>query len=83
MTEFLVQFKIDGEVESSLMNTSTLIKFIDMQDCMDIEEYCIFYSPSIGVIRKARYAGWAPNCYIAIIDCETGEIVADGYGTDH
>lgn len=81
--EFLVQFKLDGEVVQSLMKPNALIKFLDMLDCTDVTEYRIFFSPEFGVMREARYSGWQMYNTIAVTDTVTGEIVAYGHGTDH
>ena len=79
--EFLIQAKGEDYKYSKVVSENELIHYIDMQDYCP-EEYQIYEVTNMGQISQIWYVGWQPNCLIQFSD-SVGNIVLEGYGTDH
>lgn len=87
MKKYLVQCRNynTGENGVSLENTKDIINRIDLLDCYN-EEILIFDVSSYDKIEKLKIHGLWHNpdnpLYIKVTNLK-GEILFDGYGTDH
>jgi hypothetical protein len=81
--QFLRGVKYEGKWSYKVVSGSELIYFIDMMDCdPDIEDYMIYELCEDGKMQKIYYRGWQPGCLIEFVN-DKGEVILDGYGTDH
>ena len=87
MEKFLVQIKLpdDPETYSRLMTGHEIVDRVSMHDCYD-EELAVYRVTEFGNIEKIEVYGTWHNMknplYIKGVDTR-GEIVFDGFGTDH
>lgn len=79
--EFLIQAKGEDYKYSKVVSENELIHYIDMQDYCT-EEYQIYEVTNMGQISQIWYVGWQPDCLIQFAN-SVGDIVLEGYGTDH
>ena len=71
----------DGSRDNTIMTSSELIHYIDMQDICT-EDYRIYEITEFGVLAEIFYCGWQPGCLIEFVD-KNGQVVLSGYGVDH
>lgn len=81
MAKYLVQRDNGDEQWASLMTVGELVDYVDMSDCHD-ESFEVYDVSTFGQIRKLKYKGWQPGCLIQFVDAD-GNVVIEGYGTDH
>lgn len=87
MEKFLVQIRFHGDPETyaSLMTGNQIIDRVGMYDCYD-EELKVYRITEFGNIEEIKvYGTWHDMknpLYIKGVDSK-GEIVFDGFGTDH
>ena len=84
---FLVVTCDDGQTYASMEPASSIVDYISMRDCFEHEVYRVFdISPEDGFLHEVTLHGtWHdPDrpLYIKGTDAE-GNILFDGYGTDH
>ena len=83
---YLVVYKIEGEVSASMKTVSEIIREIDMDDCCDyIEERKVYEITEDGPQLLEVHGCWHDfkNPLYIKLTRQNGEIVFDGYGTDH
>ena len=85
MNTYLLQIQIDGEVFACIRTKAEIIDRIDMLDCTD-EELKVYKVDVFGCVEPLEIYGCWHNpkepLYIKVVDTK-GNIVFDGYGTDH
>ena len=84
---FLVVSCDDGEAHAAMKSASSIVDYISMRDCFEHDVYRVFdVSPGDGSLHEVTLHGtWHdPDrpLYIKGTDAE-GNILFDGYGTDH
>ena len=86
MDKYLVVTSFDGEVCTGLWTSKRILDYMDMDDCFsydDIQVYRIQY-PKASEPLTLHYAWHKPKdpLYLSATDPD-GNVVFDGYGTDH
>ena len=83
---YLVVTKFSGRVYATMQTRSELIRQIDMDDCTDFTSDHKLYEVTDGGVEPLEIHGcWHDHndpLYIKVTR-QNGEIVFDGYGTDH
>lgn len=85
MGEFILQTRYpDGTVSVSVEREAHIIERYGFRDCTDCD-FEVFASVGFGEIRKLEYvpAMSAPFNFHQFIDPVTGEVVFEGYSTEH
>lgn len=81
LVQRILRWDDDDSRDNTLMTADELIHYIDMQDYCT-EDYAIWDVSEFGKMKRIHYAGWQPGCLIQFID-GLGNVVLEGYGTDH
>ena len=82
---YIVQIRNAEETYVSILTPHEIIRRIDMSDCSG-EDFCIFVSEAFGTLEPLVVHGcWHdPHDPLYIkVTRQNGEIMFDGYGTDH
>lgn len=83
--KYLVQcLHDDGTIECSMEWPRTIIEFFGFRDCTNCE-YQVYDTSVFGQMLKVEHepSTFAPFNYHKFVNPRTGEVVFDGYSTEH
>jgi len=85
MKKYLVQTRCDGEVSGSMNAPAEIIEMFGFADCTGCEYEVFDVSDEFGKVVKLEYipAVSAPFNYHTFVSSATGEVVFEGYSTEH
>lgn len=83
---FLVQTLHDGETTNGMWSAGQILYYMDMIDCFEYDDFYVYDVSEVGKVTPLTLHGtWhdmSNPLYIKVTDPD-GNIVFDGYGTDH